>query len=146
MEYEVERITTAEPARLRAAVVDIERWPRWIPIYSSVRRLDEGRLAVGSRAEVRQAGLSPATYVVTALRDGREFTWESTVAGVRTVARHAVEPGPSGGARLRLAIDQTGLLAGVVGMLLGKKIRRYVDLEAQGLCAAAEGDAEPPLG
>jgi uncharacterized protein YndB with AHSA1/START domain len=141
MEFEAEFATVAPPTSVWAALVDVESWPKWISSYRSIQRVDTdpvpGPLRVGSRAEVRQPGLATATYTVTSLDPGREFTWETTAAGVRTVARHVVEPA-DGGSRLRLELTQTGALAGLVGMLLGGKIRRYLDLEGHGHCAAAE--------
>jgi uncharacterized membrane protein len=138
MRYEAESLTTAPPEQLWAVLVDVEAWPRFLSTYKSVRRLDDGPLAVGSRAEVRQPGLVAATFTVSALEPGREFTWESTAAGVRTVARHVVEPGDAGGSRIVLSLDQSGALARLVGLLLGGKIWRYVETEARGLCRAAE--------
>jgi uncharacterized protein YndB with AHSA1/START domain len=141
MEFEAEFATVATPERVWAALTDVESWPPWISSYNSVTRLDSGPLAVGSRADVRQPGLARATFTVTALEPGREFTWESTAPGVRTVARHLVEAG-DGGTRLELSVHQSGPLAGAVGLLLGGKIRRYLQLEGRGLCAAAESVAE----
>jgi hypothetical protein len=40
--------------------------------------------------------------------------------------------------RLALSIEQSGLLAGPVGLLLGSKIRRFIAIESEGLRAAAE--------
>jgi uncharacterized protein YndB with AHSA1/START domain len=137
VEFDAEFVTVAPPTRVWDALTDVESWPEWISSYHSVKRLDDGPLAVGSRAEVRQPGLATATYTVTALEPGREFTWESTAAGVRTTARHVVEPS-DGGTRIRLSLRQTGALAGVVGVLLGGKIRRFLQLEGRGLCDAAE--------
>jgi uncharacterized protein YndB with AHSA1/START domain len=137
VDFEAQFATVAAPTHVWDALTDVEGWPRWISSYNSVRRLDTGPLAVGSRAEVRQPGLATATYTVTALEPGREFTWESTAAGVRTRARHLVEPA-DGGTRLVLSLNQTGALAGVVGLLLGGKIRRYLQAEGRGLCDAAE--------
>jgi uncharacterized protein YndB with AHSA1/START domain len=137
VEFDSEFVTVAAPARVWDALVDVESWPEWISSYNSVKRLDDGPLTVGSRAEVRQPGLAAATYTVVALQPGREFTWESKAAGVRTTARHVVEPS-DGGTRIRLSLTQTGALAGLVGLLLGGKIRRYLQLEGRGLCDAAE--------
>jgi hypothetical protein len=39
---------------------------------------------------------------------------------------------------LTLTIEQTGWLSGLVTLLLGRKVRRYVDLEAEALKVAAE--------
>jgi len=136
--FEIETETDATPARVWAVLTDVERWPDWLASYDSVERLDEGPLEVGSAARVRQPGLAAATYTVSALVPDVEFTWSSTSAGVRTTGRHVVRPLPDGRAGLFLSIDQTGLLAWPVGLLLGSKIRRFLAIEGEGLRAAAE--------
>lgn len=127
----------APPEVLWAVVVDVQRWPRLTESIRSVRPLTEGALAVGSEFEVRQPGLPAAVWTVTALEPGRSFTWVSAGRGVSTVATHRVSLTP-GGSTLTLTLDQSGPLAGVVGLLLGRKVRRFVALEAQGLGDAAE--------
>jgi uncharacterized membrane protein len=140
--YETSVTTTADRQRLWAAVTDVEDWPRWSPSYRSVRRLDDGPLRVGSRARVEQPGLRPAVYEVSELVPGEEFTWTSSAPGARTVATHRIaSDGPE--TRLTLGLELRGALAGVVRLLLGRKVRRYVDTEARGLTAAAEA-ALPP--
>jgi uncharacterized protein YndB with AHSA1/START domain len=137
VEFDTIRDTVATPALVWAALVDVEAWPTWMTSYTSVRRLDSGPLRVGSRAEVKQPGLSRAVYEVTTMTPEREFTWSSTTAGVRTTANHLVRA-EGEHARVRLHVDQRGFLAAPVGLLLGSKIRRFLQVEAAGLCAAAE--------
>lgn len=138
MRYEAWFQTAAAPERVWAELVDVEAWPRWMSSYTLIRRLDSGPLRAGSAAAVKQPGLSPVEYLVTAIAPGREFTWVSRVPGARTEARHAVRPGSSGGSTIELTVEQTGALAGVVGLALGRKIRRYLQVEGRGLCAASE--------
>ena len=148
MRFEIDTETDATPARVWAVLTDVECWPDWLASYTSVERLDAGPLKVGSTARVRQPGLVAATYTVSALVPDVEFTWSSTSAGVRTTGRHVVRPLPDGRAGLLLSIDQSGLLAGPIGLLLGSKIRRFLSIESEGLRAAAEapagGDAARP--
>ncbi len=138
MHFDIETEINASPDRVWAVLVDVERWPEWMASYTSVERLGEGALTVGSEARVRQPGLAAATYTVTELVPGAEFTWSSSAAGVRTTGRHVVRPRPDEGATLALSIDQSGTLAGPVGLLLGRKIRRFLVIESEGLRAAAE--------
>jgi uncharacterized membrane protein len=53
---------------------DVERWPAWAPTVTSVRRLDDGPLAAGSRVRVEQPRIPPTEYVVTELEPSRSFT------------------------------------------------------------------------
>jgi hypothetical protein len=55
---------------------DVERWPAWAPTVTSVRRLDDGPLAAGSRVRVEQPRIPPTEYVVTELeRAARSPGW-----------------------------------------------------------------------
>ena len=112
MRFDIETEINASADRVWAALVDVERWPDWMASYTSVERLSQGPLTVGSAALVRQPGLSAATYTVTELVPEVEFTWSSSTVGVRTTGRHVVEPRPDGRTALRLSIEQSGVLAG----------------------------------
>ncbi|TQS41933.1 SRPBCC family protein [Cryptosporangium phraense] len=104
---------------------------------SQAPRLDDLPLQVGSEADVRQPGLRPARWRVTELTPGRALVWQSTTSGVTSIGSHVVSP-RSGGSRLELRIRQSGRLAGLVGLLYGRKVRRYLEREAEGFRAAAE--------
>ena len=138
MEYQKSLTVAAEPARVWQVLSDIERWPERITTYQEVRRLDDGDLSVGSRARVKQKGLAVGEWEVSELVPGRTFTWTSQQPGVRIVGRHHVTTDPAGATRLTLVLEQSGWLSGVVTLLLGRKVREYVDLEAEALKVAAE--------
>lgn len=140
----MERSTTVEvaapPERVWQVLADVTRWPEWTPTVTSVRRLDDGELRVGSRAVVEQPRLPRTEYVVTDLVPGRSFTWVATRPGVRTVATHVVEPTATG-ARVRLAVAQEGWLGAVMGRLLRRLTDEYLANEVAGLRDRAEADA-----
>jgi uncharacterized membrane protein len=136
--YSAQAVASAPQHEVWQALVDVTDWPRWTPSYTSITRLDDGPLAVGSRARVKQPRLAPSVVEVTELDPGRVFTWVSTAAGVRFVGRHRLVPEAGDGTRIELAAELTGRLAGTVKLLLGRRIQRYVELEANGIKAAAE--------
>ena len=105
---------------------------------TSVERLDDGPLHVGSRARVKQPGMMPLIWEVTELRDQEVFTWATRSPGVRTVGVHRLDPNPDGTTRITLEIQQTGPLAWLIGLLIGARNRRYLGMEAAGLKAASE--------
>ena len=140
MRYQTSTTTPAEPDRLWAVLSDVEKWPGWIEVYEEVRLAEGGPLALGARAHVKQRGLAGGDWTVTELEEGRVFAWESRQPGVHLVGRHAVSAEPDGGSRLDLAFEMTGVLSGVMGAFLARKVGRYVDLECARLAAVA---AEP---
>ncbi|MBP2371091.1 SRPBCC family protein [Pseudonocardia parietis] len=137
MELTVEREVHAGIDRLWAVLTDPRDWPRWTESVREVRLLDDG-LAPGCRVWIAQPSLRPMIWTVTELVPERELTWTASAAGVATTGTHSLRPGPGGVTRLRLGIEQRGVLAPVVRAPLGRRTRRYVELEADGLRRAAE--------
>jgi uncharacterized membrane protein len=137
MEYQVTVPIDAPAATIWPELADVERWPEWTTSIRSVRRLDAGPLAVGSRAKVKQPRLPTTVWEVTALEPDREFTWVAKSPGVRTVAVHRLEP-RDGHTDLTLTLRQEGALGGLMARMLGGLTRRYVDTEANGLKRRAE--------
>jgi len=124
--------------------VDLERWPEMTKSMREVRRLDSGPLRVGSEAVVRQPGLPRTRWRVTELDFGRSFTWEAAAGGVTTAASHIVEADGQG-AMITLTLSQHGPLAGVLGVLVGRRARRYVSMEAEGFRRTAESGRSGPV-
>lgn len=127
----------APPDRVFDVMKDVERWHEWTPSVKSIKRLDDGPFVIGSRALIRQPKFPPALWKVTAIGPGMDFTWESVAPGVRVVARHRVEPVPSG-SRVTLSLEYFGLLAGLLARLTRGITERYLALEASGLKARCE--------
>jgi uncharacterized protein YndB with AHSA1/START domain len=130
----------APPEQVWAVLADVERWSEWSETVTWVRRLDDGPLRSGSRAKINQPKIPETEYVVTELEPGQSFTWVATGPGVTTTARHTVEALPGGGSRVRLAVEQGGLVGAVMGRFYRGLTGRYLANEAAGLKARCEGD------
>ncbi|MCT2585556.1 SRPBCC family protein [Actinophytocola gossypii] len=131
----------APPATLWTILTQPSTWPAWTESMDTVDLLD-GDLRLGARARIVQPGLRPMVWTVTAFEPGRAFTWTAEAAGVRTAGTHEVEALDGGArSRLTLGLTQRGALAPLIRLLLGRRSRRYVGLEAAGLKAAAEDRA-----
>ena len=128
----------APPDLVWPVVQEVERWHEWTPTITRITRQDTGPLRVGSRAEVRQPKLPVGSYVVTAVEEGREFTWENRAAGVRGVAHHRVDPAGAG-SRVTLSVEFHGALAWLVSAFYGSLTQRYIETEAAGLKRRVEG-------
>jgi uncharacterized membrane protein len=128
----------ADLASAWAAITDVASWPRWTKSMTSVERLDDGPLRLGSRARVKQPGMQPLIWVVTEFTEQAVFSWTTTAPGVRTVGRHLISRTGDGATRITLELRQSGPLAGLVKALFGRRNERYLDLEVNGLKAASE--------
>jgi uncharacterized membrane protein len=127
------------PAQLVWQVfTDVERWPEWTASVSSLVARDGAGLGVGKRFAIKQPGMSKLVWKVTEIDPGSSWTWVQRSPGVRVSARHWVIPQPTGRTLVRQQLDQGGLLGALVGRLMVKKTKRFLELEAQGLKARSE--------
>ena len=138
LDFEIAVPINALPARVWEVMRDIERWPEWTPTVRKIRRLDSGRLAVGSQAVIWQPKLLPAKWKVTDLDESnRTFTWETRGPGMRLQARHWVEES-EGGSRATLSLHFSGILGPLFARLTRNLNDRYLALEAKGLRERSE--------
>jgi uncharacterized membrane protein len=117
---------------------DVEHWPDWTASVTSLAGLDGPALAVGKRFAIKQPGMSKLVWKVTEIDPGSSWTWVQRSPGVRVSARHWVTPQPGGRTLVRQQLDQRGLLGALVGRLMLKKTKRFLEQEAQGLKARSE--------
>ena len=117
---------------------DVERWPEWTASVTSLVGRDGPDLAVGKRFAIKQPGMSKLVWRVTEIDPGSSWTWVQRSPGVRVTARHFVTRQPGGRTLVRQQLDQRGVLGALVGRLMVKKTKRFLELEAQGLKACAE--------
>lgn len=142
MRYETS-VRIAAPARsVWDVLIDVERWPEWTESMSTVKRLEDGPFGVGGTARITQPKMRPALWTVTECDPGRSFTWASTSPGVRVVAGHQLEE-QDGVTTATLSVQMSGVLAGLAGVLVGSRVRGYVQMEAAGLRARSERAPAP---
>jgi hypothetical protein len=103
-----------------------------------LRLLDEGPLAIGSRALIRQPKFPPAMWKVVEIDPGRRFVWRSGFPGMWVYGHHSVEP-IAGGARATLRLHYEGLLGALMARLTRGITERYLGYEAAGLKRRSEG-------
>src|ERR1700741_3374450 len=117
---------------------DVEHWPDWTSSVTSLVGLDAPALAVGRRFAIKQPGMQKLVWKVTEIDPGSSWTWVQRSPGVLVIARHHVSAQPGGRTLVRQQLDQRGVLGALVGRLMVKKTRRFLELEAQGLKARSE--------
>nr|WP_275693456.1 SRPBCC family protein [Nocardioides sp. TF02-7] len=138
----MDRPARTTPEVLWSLMSDLERWAELLPTVDAIERLDDAdaSIGVGSRFRVKQPGLMPARFEVTEWHPGSGFTWEAPGPGVRTRATHTLTR-QDGLTLLRLGIEWTGPLAGLIRILLRGKTRRFLALEADTFVRLAEAGA-----
>lgn len=131
MRHEVTTTIDAPADVVWRTVKDVETWPEWTPTMTEVQ-LKGDVLRAGSVASVRQPKQPARTWTVTALNEGRSFTWASTGRGLRMSADHVVTE-ENGRTTVLLTFDLAGPMAPLASLLAGKLIRQAVDTEAASL-------------
>ena len=114
-------------------VRNLEEWPKRTTSISSAKILGDGALAIGSEVVINQPGAPEATWTVTEYVEGNSFTYEMHRSGLITTAHHVVEAELPAGSSLTLIFSMQGRLAKVWGFLMSRKIRKFLELEADGL-------------
>ena len=117
---------------------DVQRWPEWTASVTSLVGTDGANIAVGKRFAIKQPGMSKLVWKVTEIDPGLSWTWVQRSPGVRVSARHDVIAQSDGRTLVRQQLDQRGVLGALVGRLMVKKTKRFLELEAQGLKARSE--------
>ena len=129
-------VEIAAPAAIVWEVfADVERWPESV---ERVVAVDRPAIEVGRRFEIEQPRLPRVVWEVTEVDPGRSWTWRQRSLGSTAFASHEVVARGAERTLVRQRIDQRGPLGVVVGVLMRRLTRRYLDLEGQGLKARAE--------
>ena len=128
----------APPPLVWDVFTDVERWPEWTASVTSLTGLDGPTLAVGKRFAIKQPGMAKLVWQVTQIDPGTSWTWVQRSPGVRVSARHDVTAHTGGRTLVRQQLDQRGVLGALVGRLMIKKTKRFLELEGHGLKARAE--------
>jgi uncharacterized membrane protein len=117
---------------------DVERWPEWLQTVTSVERLDEGPLRVGSRTRIRQPRLPVAVWEVSEIVPDRSFIWVARGPGIVTTGSHVVTPLDGDKAKATASLEQAGLLGPLMGRLTKRLTNEYLETEVRSLKARCE--------
>ena len=140
MHLEHSLVVKAGPELVWALTADLERWPSITPTVTSVERLDDGPVRVGSRARLTQPKQRPRVWTVDRLEAPNLFEWSAPLGPFRVVGRHEIEALPEG-CRNTLTVELRGRGAGVAGLLLRRPFSEAIRQENEGFRRAAEAEA-----
>ena len=117
---------------------DAERWSEWTASVERGVALDGPGIEVGRRFEIKQPRLPKLVWEVTEVDPGTSWTWRQRSPGGTTYATHEVVSDGADRTIVRQRLDQKGPVGVVVGALMLRVTKRYLQLEAQGLKARSE--------
>ena len=137
MRLEHDLLIQAPVETVWALTLDVERWPESTPTITEVVRLDDGPLAVGSQARIKQPGQGPRVWTVSRLEGPHEFEWGTKVGTVTMRGGHHLTA-EGDGCRNTLTLELEGFGAGLLGRLAGKKLLQAITTENEGFKATAE--------
>ena len=95
MKMTISTETSADLDSTWSALIDVTAWPHWTASITSVERLDDGPLRIGSRARIDQPKFPTVIWEVTELREREEFSWTTGGRAVRSVGRHVLSRNPT---------------------------------------------------
>lgn len=123
--------TTAAPQQVWRVWSDVDRWPEWNPDMKE-SKLD-GPLKLGMTGTINTRSGGKHNVVVTHFEDGRSFELESTaLPGTKMAIRATIAPSGSG-SRISQGFEPRGLLAPIVGPMMGGQILKTFDAVLGGL-------------
>lgn len=129
----------APVARIWELTLDVESWPDHTPTMTSIERLDDRPLAVGSAVRIKQPAQRERVWTVSELEPGSRFAWSARTMGTTMTATHALVPSASATTQT-LSVEIKGRFSRVVGALIGRPIAKAIATENLGFKAAAESD------
>jgi len=128
--------TKATPADVWRVWSDVNTWPEWNPDMKQ-SRLD-GPLRLGTTGMINTRSGGKHDVVVTHFEDGRSFELESTAMPMTKMAIRATVAPIDGGTRISQAFEPRGLLAPIVGPMMGGMILKTFSKVLAGLAQKVE--------
>jgi uncharacterized membrane protein len=117
---------------------DVERWSEWTASIQQIVALDGPGIEVGKRFRIKQPGMPKLVWKVTEVAPGASWTWRQRSPGGTAFAVHEVISQGPDRTLVRQRIDQRGPIGALVGALMRRTTRRYMELEGQGLKERSE--------
>jgi hypothetical protein len=119
-------------------IVDVERWPGFLPTMSRIEMMDEPPLGLGSRALIKQPLLPSNVWTVISLEPPHLFRWRTGRGWIALIATHLIEPSGEG-SRQTLILELEGRLAPLFAVATGWLLFLAIWFENQRFRQRAEG-------
>jgi hypothetical protein len=128
--------TSAPPDRVWQVWSDVNRWPEWNPDMKASHI--DGPLKLGATGNIDTRSGGKHDVVVTHFEQGRSFELESTaLPGTKMAIRATIAPSGAG-SRITQGFEPRGLLAPIVGPMMGGAILKTFNSVLNGLKTRVE--------
>ena len=124
--------------RVWSLTEDIEQWPTITPTMTTIVRLDNGPLRVGSTARVKQPRQRARVWTVTRFDPNETFAWQSRILGMPVVGSHSMASRGDGSTTNTLTLEMSGVMARLLGRILASTLRQALATENAGFKQHAE--------
>ena len=124
--------------RVWSLTEDIEQWPTITPTMTSIVRLDNGPLKVGSTARVKQPRQRARVWTVTRFDPNETFAWQSRILGMPVVGTHSMASRTDGSTANTLTLEMSGVMSRLMGPILASTLRKALATENAGFKQHAE--------
>ena len=124
--------------RVWSLTEDIEQWPTITPTMTTIVRLDNGPLRVGSTARVKQPRQRARVWTVTRFDPNETFAWQSRILGMPVVGSHSMASRGDGSTTNTLTLEMSGVMALLLGRILASTLRQALATENAGFKQHAE--------
>ncbi len=129
--------TKASPAEVWRVWSDVDHWPEWNPDMNESHLA--GPLKLGTTGMINTKSGGKHDVAVTHYEEGRSFELESTaLPGTKMAIRATIAPNGAG-SRITQGFEPRGLLAPIVGPMMGGQILKTFDSVLNGLKQKVEG-------
>ena len=128
--------TSAPPDRVWQIWSDVNRWPEWNPDMKASHI--DGPLKLGATGNIDTRSGGKHDVVVTQYEQGRSFELESTaLPGTKMAIRATIAPNGAG-SRITQGFEPRGVLAPIVGPMMGGAILKTFNSVLNGLKTRVE--------
>lgn len=128
---EASQETTAGPQQVWRVWSDVDHWPAWNPDMKESKL--NGPLGLGMTGMIDTRSGGKHDVVVTHFEDGRSFELESTALPATKMAIRATISPSGAGSRITQGFEPRGLLAPIVGPMMGGQILKTFNSVLLGL-------------
>ncbi len=119
--------TPAPPEVVWALLARPDQWADWAPHVRGAWGLGDPEVRPGARGAARLLGVVPIPARITAVDEGRSWTWVVGAGPARVTMDHEAEPRPTGGTCVAVTLRAAAPVERLLELTYGPLVQRLVD-------------------